>query len=627
MQFVQRAFLICTCSLVLLAACDAGISESSSGVPGATGMDSGGSAGGGSTGVPGGLGGSGPAGPTGAKDRVDATPSVGGTVSVAVGTSETISVTFNSSDGHPITGLAISDTTLPDGWSGIQDYSCTQVAASTSCVVSLTYAPTATASGTLKLNYIYIDNSSDAQAPGQTLSIPYAATTHNNVVASLAPTGQIRATPTDGAQSLSINFTTDDGNAATGLALSSDLTALPPGWSTHNPSFSCAIVSTGSGCQLELDYAPTAGASGTLTLTYGYMDGSSAARAGILNVPYSTTTAGNVLASVAPTGQVNAIQKTGRQSVNITFTTDDGRSASNLQLLTSLKTLPSGWTTQSGNLSCGSISTGNGCQLTLTYAPTAASRGTLTLSYGYFDADATYSVGSVNVAYASTTNDNVVGTAAPSGQINAVVGMGSQPLTVTFTTDDGRPATALQLTSDLTALPAGWSSPDSSFACSGLSSGAGCQLALLYAPPAASTGTLTLTYTYLNNAGQSKAGSLNIPYRATTDDNTVATVNPDPVSVSAGTSTPVTVTFTTDDGNPATALSIASGLSALPAGWSTSSSAFTCPTLSVGAGCQVALTYAPTAADTGSVILGFSYTNNSGSVKSGTVTIPYTATP
>jgi hypothetical protein len=43
-------------------------------------------------------------------------------------------------------------------------------------------------------------------------------------------------------------------------------------------------------------------------------------------------------------------------------------------------------------------------------------------------------------------------------------------------------------------------------------------------------------------------------------------------------------------------------------------------------GCELALSYAPTAADSGTVTLGFSYTNNSGTAKTGTISIPYTAT-
>jgi hypothetical protein len=175
---------------------------------------------------------------------------------------------------------------------------------------------------------------------------------------------------------------------------------------------------------------------------------------------------------------------------------------------------------------------------------------------------------------------------------------------VTFTTDDSRTATSLQLTTDL-----------------------GVQLPLTYTPTRAASGTLTLRHTYLNNAGESKSGSLNIPYRATTDDSVVGTPSPTSLAVVTGTSAMVTVSFATDDANPASGLSVTSGLAVLPAGWSSTSSSFACTSVSAGGTCEVALTYQPTSPNSGSLALGFTYTNDSGSVNTGTVSIPYTATP
>jgi len=88
---------------------------------------------------------------------------------------------------------------------------------------------------------------------------------------------------------------------------------------------SCAVVSTGSGCQLPLAFSPTAMSNGTLTLNYNYVDGSGAARSGALNIPYATTSNGTVAASVSPTGQVNAANLGGTQSVAVTFTTELAR--------------------------------------------------------------------------------------------------------------------------------------------------------------------------------------------------------------------------------------------------------------------------------------------------------------
>jgi hypothetical protein len=272
------------------------------------------------------------------------------------------------------------------------------------------------------------------------------------------------------------------------------------------------------------------------------------------------------------------------------------------------------------------VSTGNSCQLVLNYAPTTLTSGTVQLDYGYTSPAGAFTTGSVNIPYAATTNDNVVATATPSGQINAIVGELTANLAVTFTTDDGRTATALQITNDLAALPVGWTSPDSSFSCAGVASGTVCQLPLIYAPSAAASGTMTLRYMYQDNAGQSKSGSLNIPYRATTDDSVLGTPSPDSLIVVTGTSTTLTVTFATDDGNPASALSVTSGLAVLPAGWSSALGTFACSSVSAGVTCQLALNYEPMNPDAGTLALGFTYTNDSGAVKNGTVLIPYTAT-
>jgi len=614
-----RSLLIGACALLLVSGCGSSSTGSSTGtiIPG--GGTSG--TGGGPTGNP--IGGSG--GPTGSNNLVVATPSAA-SVSAVVGAKRTVSIAFTSNDGNAISGFGISSSlgALPPDWSGPGNLACASVSTGSGCVLNLTYAPTVVGSGTLTVHYVFVDNATMPSTDGS-VAIAYTATAHNNVVAAAAPIGQIDAMVGGGGQSVSVNFTTDDGNAATDLTLTTDLAALPPGWSSTATSLSCAIVSTGSGCQLPLMYAPTAAGRGTLTLTYGYTDDSGAAKTGTLNVPYATSSRNDVVASASPSGEINAVQKSGGQAVAVTFTTDDGKAATAMYLTTNLAALPPGWSSSTKTLACSSVSTGNGCQLHLTYAPAALTKGTLTLNYAYTDAAGMAKTGSLNVAYAATTNDNVVATASPTGQINAVAPSGTQPVLVTFTTDDGRPATALQLTTSLASLPAGWSSTATSFSCSGLSTGSGCQLPLTYAPTAPSSGTLMLAYTYLNNAGEAKTGSLNIAYRATTNNNVVGTSSPSSLAVFTGSSTAVTVTFTTDDTYLATNLAVTSSFGALPTGWSSASSSFTCSAVSTGTGCQLSLTYAPTVVDSGTLSLNYSYNDDSGAAKSASVSIPYTA--
>jgi hypothetical protein len=621
MQLGHRSLLLGVFSLMLLSGCwGVSSSGSSSGTTSVAGGGTG-TTGGGTIGT-----GSGGNGITGTDNSVVAISSVAGSVSVVTGATQTISVTFNSSDGRAISGFAISGTTLPAGWSGLGFFGCASVSTGNGCVLNLTFSPTAVGSGTLTLNCVFVDNAGEARTPALCLTIPYVATPHNNVLGTTSPSGQITAAVGTGRQSVSVNFTTDDGNPATNFILTSSLTTLPSGWSSAAPGLTCAIVSTGNGCQLVLAYAPTAGGSGTLMLGYSYTDDSGAAKTGALNIPYSTASSNTVVATTSPSGQVTAVENTAGQAVAVTFTTDDGKPASGLKLTAGLSALPTGWSSASKSFTCSSVSTGNGCQLHLTYAPKALTGGTLSFNYSYTDGAGAARNGILNIAYTATTNDSVVGTAAPSGQINAIVGSGSQAVAVTFTTNDGRPATALVLTTNLAALPAGWSSTDTSFACSGVNTGTGCQLPLTYAPTAGGSGTLVLNYGYKNNADEVKTGTVSIDYRATTHNNIVGTPNPSALAVNLGSTTTVTFTFTTDDGNPATGLLLTSDLTTLPAGWSTAATGLSCPTVTTGTGCQISLSYSPTAVASGTLSLTYGYADDSGTSKTGSVSIGYLAT-
>jgi hypothetical protein len=120
-------------------------------------------------------------------------------------------------------------------------------------------------------------------------------------------------------------------------------------------------------------------------------------------------------------------------------------------------------------------------------------------------------------------------------------------------------------------------------------------------------------------------GSLSIAYRATTNDQIVGTPSKNALDVVAGSSTAVKITFDTDDGHPASGLSVTSGLSALPGGWTSASGAFTCSKVGAGTGCQLGLTYAPTVIASGTLSLNYRYLDDSGTAKTGSVSILYTA--
>ncbi len=333
-----------------------------------------------------------------------------------------------------------------------------------------------------------------------------------------------------------------------------------------------------------------------------------------------------VAATASISGTVRAVVGGSGVSDTLTFNTSDGKTAKDLQIITDLSTLPAGWTASPQTFSCATVSTGSGCLLDLTFTPTASASGTLWVGYTYVDNAGRTQGGSVSIPYAATTNDNVNATVSPAGQIATVVGS-SEPITVTFDTDDGNVASNLAVTSSLSSLPSGWSSTSGNFACSSVSIGNACQLALTYKPTQSGTGTLTLDFSYTDNAGTAKNGVVDIPYSATTNDNAVVAVNPaGTVSVNVGSSQTVTVSFTTDDGNTATGLSISTAaLSSLPGGWSSASDPFYCATFASGAGCRLTLTYVPPASASGTIILPYGYQDNAGVSKTGTLVIPYTA--
>jgi len=438
----------------------------------------------------------------------------------------------------------------------------------------------------------------------------------------VSPTVGVDAVINGGRQTVSLSFNSTDSSTLTNLKVTAGLSSLPAGWSGPT-SFSCATVSTGSGCLLNLVYAPTAVGSGALKIDYGYTDSAGAAQTGTATVNYAGTTNNNVLGTVSPAGQIVATIAQGSQKAIVNFTTDDGNSASAFTLTTALSTLPAGWASSASSLTCGSVSTGSGCQLPLTYTPTAPASGTLSLAYSYTDNSGDAKTGTVAARYAATANDNIVGTVAPTGQIGGPIGNAAQAVAVIFTTDDGFIATDLSVTSDLSSLPLGWSASANSLTCASISTGAGCRLNLSFIPTATATGTLTLGYAYNNNAGTAKTGTANIAYQSTSHNSVLGTPNPaGTVRVKVGANKQIQLIFTTNDGNTATHFKVTSDLTALPAGWS-GTNGFACDAVNSGTGCSLPLSYAPLTNATGNLTLNFSYTDSAFTAQTGTGTVSY----
>jgi hypothetical protein len=495
-------------------------------------------------------------------------------------------------------------------------------------MATLTFKPTAASTGAVTFSYSYLNNAGTSKTGTATVS--YASTSNDNVVATPSPKGTI-AVVTGGHTTVGITFTTDDGATATGLSITSGLSALPAGWSGP-ATFTCASVSTGSGCVLNVTYAPKAVASGTLMLSYAYKNNSGTAKTGSIGIAYSATPQNHVIATTTPSGQITAVIGGAGQTVKVDFTTDDTNPATNLAVTpANLTSLPAGWTGPA-TFTCKTVSTGNGCELSLTYAPTLAGSGTVTLNFGYINNSGVAATGTVNIAYAATADNTLNYIQSPSGTVNAVVGAGSHAVTVTFNSSDSNPVSHVAITSGLSSLPAGWSGPATFTCVSAGHTGNGCQLSLAYNPPAAANSSLQLNYSFQAHSGTTKTGSLSILFVATTHNILGAAQDPSGTigAVVNSASVPVTLTFTTNDSNPATAVTITSDMSTLPLGWSslvTGTGTVICASASTGTGCQLALTYAPTVNGSGSLALGYSYLDDSGTPQSGTASIAYASIP
>jgi hypothetical protein len=119
------------------------------------------------------------------------------------------------------------------------------------------------------------------------LVFPGIATSDNQVLAATTPAGEL-AVPLDHAGSVTVTFATDDGASASDLTVTTDLTALPAGWSSASPAHQCDSVTAGVACQLSLSFAPTNSGSGTLSIDFSYTNNSGTTKTGSVDIPYVT---------------------------------------------------------------------------------------------------------------------------------------------------------------------------------------------------------------------------------------------------------------------------------------------------------------------------------------------------
>jgi len=116
----------------------------------------------------------------------------------------------------------------------------------------------------------------------------------------------------------------------------------------------------------------------------------------------------------------------------MTFTTNDGNTATNFKVTSDLTTLPAGWSGTNG-FACAAVNSGTGCSLPLSYAPLVNATGTLTLNFSYTDSAFTAQTGSAAVQY-SNPHLYTFGTDTYICSINADGSLGTCAVTATSAT-------------------------------------------------------------------------------------------------------------------------------------------------------------------------------------------------
>ena len=107
------------------------------------------------------------------------------------------------------------------------------------------------------------------------------------------------------------------------------------------------------------------------------------------------------IATLSVDGAANVVVN-GSRVFSVTFTTDDGNTATDFQITSGINPTPPGWSVDSPIFTCNSINTGASCKVNLTYAPTSVQSDTLTLNFAYSDSAGADKDGSIDIVYASS---------------------------------------------------------------------------------------------------------------------------------------------------------------------------------------------------------------------------------
>ena len=189
------------------------------------------------------------------------------------------------------------------------------------------------------------------------------------------------------------------------------------------------------------------------------------------NNSYITPSTATVQFTVLGTQEINA-SINGSRAVDVLISSQRNLNDFKFDNLSELLAANPDWR-QSGEFSCSTLNTSNSCVLHLIYSPMSLKNsGKLAIKYSYIvDSESSSQFitksltssssqsGSLSLNYAATGSNNVNATITPAAPIQELIGL-SQSVAITFSSDNSKNATNLQITSGLNNLSVtnlGWS--------------------------------------------------------------------------------------------------------------------------------------------------------------------------
>jgi hypothetical protein len=505
-----------------------------------------------------------------------------GTTSAAQG------VTITDTGNTAVTISSIALTGANPGDYAISGNTCpASLGAGASCQVNITFSPTTTGARTAALTFT--DN-----ATGSPQNVPLSGTGFTPTqTLSFNPTSltfaQQNTGTTSAAQGVMI---TDTGNTAVTIS-SIALTGANPGDYAISGNTCPASLGAGASCQVNITFSPTATGARTAAITF-----TDSATGSPQNVPLSGTgQTPTMTLSFNPTSLTFAQQNTGTTSAAQAVTiTDTGNAAVTISSIALTGANPGDYAI-SANTCPASLGAGASCQVNITFSPATTGARTAALTFTDNATGSPQNVPLSGTGFTPTQTLSFNPTSLTFATQNTGTTSAAQGVTITDTGNTAVTISSIALTG---ANPGDYAISTNTCPAS-LGAGASCQVNITFSPT--TTGARTAAITFTDNATGSPQ---NVPLSGTGQTPTfILTFNPTSLTFATqntGSTSAAQGIGIQNTGNAAVTLSSFVLTGANPGDYAISAN--TCPgSLPAGNGCQVNITFSPTAAGARSAAL------------------------